>query len=376
MDNPTIRGDKMASDGPKAGEILVMVGTRKGTFLFWSDEARREWQQSNHHMGWSTHAASYDPRHNQIYAGVNSDVFGALVQRSSDGGRTWEHFNQGLDFAEGEEKRVRQVWQVRAGHPSRPDEVWAGTREAGLFRSGDGGAHWEPVRALNDRAKTDNWMEGGGGLILHTIVPDPTNADRMYVAVSAGGAYRSDDNGSSWKPINRGVRADFMPDPEPETGHCVHKLVMAAGMPNVLYQQNHCGVYRSDNSGDSWVDISEGLPSRFGFPMAAHPQDPATVYLAPLIADVERLMPDGRMTVWRSRDRGNTWQPLTNGLPDSAWLSVLRDGMDTDPCDPCGIYVGTTGGQVFYSRDEGDSWQMLAEFLPPVLSVSAARIVA
>lgn len=365
----------MDSEQPQAGDVLVMVGTRKGTFLYWSDEARRNWRWSNHHMGWSTHAASYDPRHNAIYAATNSMVFGAVVQRSDDGGRNWEHFNEGLDFPAEEERRVREVWQVRAGHAARPDEVWVGTREAGLFRSSDRGAHWEAVSGLNDRQKTDTWMPGGGGLILHTILIDESNPARLYVAISAAGGYRSDDAGVTWKPINRGLRNEYLPDPYAETGHCVHKMVIHPARPQVLFQQYHGGVYRSDDCGENWVDIAQGLPSNFGFPMAVHSQDPHTVYLVPLKADVERVMPDERMTVWRSRNDGSQWEPLTQGLPEKSWLSVLRDAMATDPLDECGVYVGTTGGQLFYSRDAGDSWQMLSEFLPPILSVSAARVV-
>lgn len=365
----------MAAAAPQAGDILVMVGTRKGTFLFWSDDARSEWQHSHHHLGWSTHAASYDPRTGAILAATNSDVFGALVQRSVDGGRTWSHFNQGLDFPAEAEQRVRQVWQVQAGHANRPGELWAGTDQAGLFRSQDDGANWSLVAPFEQRRNIDLWMPGAGGLILHTILGDPQDAERLFVAVSAGGAYRSDDGGASWAPINRGVAAGFLPDPEPETGHCVHKMALHPHQPARLYQQNHDGFYRSDDAGSHWLDISQGLPSRFGFPMAVHPEQPDTVFAAPLVADVQRTMPEGQMAVWRTRDGGATWQQLTNGLPDNAWLNVLRDAMATDVCAPCGVYVGTTGGHLFYSRDEGDSWQLLAGFLPPVLSVQTARVV-
>ncbi|MGL4650115.1 MAG: WD40/YVTN/BNR-like repeat-containing protein [Caldilineaceae bacterium] len=359
----------------QAGDVLVMVGTRKGTFLFWSDEARTTWQQSHHHLGWSTHAVSYDPRSGAIYAATNSDVFGALVQRSTDGGATWEHFNQGLDFPAEAEQRVRQVWQVQAGHAERPGELWAGTNQAGLFHSTDGGVTWTLSAPFEQRRGQDQWFEGGGGLILHTILSDPQNPDRLYVAVSAGGAYRSDDGGGSWKPVNYGVKADFLPEPHPETGHCVHKMALHPAQDGLLYQQNHDGFYRSDDAGEHWTDITAGLPSRFGFPMAVHPGDAQTVFAAPLVADAQRVMADGQMAVWRTRDGGGTWQQLTNGLPGNAWLNVLRDAMTTDDCASCGVYVGTTGGQVFFSRDEGDSWQMLAEFLPPVLSVQAARVV-
>jgi hypothetical protein len=365
----------MTTEAPQGGDVLILVGTRKGTFLFWSDEARREWRQSHHHMGWSTHAATYDPRTNTLLAATNSDVFGALVQRSRDGGLTWEHLNQGLDFAPEAEQRVRQVWQVQPGHADRPGELWAGTDQAGLFRSTDDGVTWSIVDSFEQRRNTDTWMAGGGGLILHTILSDPQNPDRTYVAVSAGGAYRTDDGGASWRPVNKGLRADFLPDPFPETGFCVHKMALHPVQPTTLYQQNHDGFYRSDSAGDEWVDISEGLPSRFGFPMAVHPAETHTVFAAPLVADIQRVMTDGQMAVWRTRDGGDSWQQLTNGLPTHAWLNVLRDAMSTDPCSPCGVYVGTTGGHLFYSRDEGETWQALAEYLPPILSVKAVQVV-
>lgn len=363
------------STRPRSGDILVMVGTRKGTFLFWSDPDRKSWQRAQHHLGWSTHALSYDPRHGSIYAATNSAVYGGLVQRSDDGGATWESFNQGLDFSADEERRVREVWQVEPGHVEHATEVWAGSGVAGLFRSTDRGSTWQPIEALNTHPTTNTWMPGGGGLILHTIVADPGDARRVYACVSAGGAYRSDDHGATWQPINKGVRADFHPDVYPETGQCVHKMVLHPARPKVLFQQNHCGIYRSDDRGDSWVDISEGLPSRFGFPIALHPHDPHTVYTVPLTSDEQRVTPEGQMAVWRSRDDGNSWEPLTNGLPNNAWLTILREGLTTDPCDSAGVYVGTTTGQVFWSRDEGEHWTTLADYLPPVLSVSAACVV-
>jgi hypothetical protein len=276
---------------PQDGDVLVMAGTKKGTFLFWGEPERKTWHRSHAHLGWTVNAVSYDARHDTLYATTNSAVFGALVQRSDDRGRNWDHLNQGLDFAADEERRVREIWQVLPGHPDREGEVWAGTGEAGLFRSPDRGVTWEPVDALNNRAGDDGWFPGFGGLILHTILPDPRDPDRLYVAVSTGGAYRTDDNGASWQPINRNVRADFLPDPLPETGQCVHKMVQHPAQSNTLYQQNHCGVYRSDDRGDNWVDISEGLPSRFGFPMSIHPHDPSTIYVAPLSRSTRTTRP-------------------------------------------------------------------------------------
>lgn len=364
-----------SGEHPEKGDILVMVGTRKGVFLFWSDESRRDWKRAQHHMGWSGHAVNYDARNNAILAAVNSDVFGGLVQKSMDGGRSWEHFNKGIDFPAEEERRVRQIWQVEPGHASRPNELWAGTREAGLFRSSDGGAHWEGVPGLNNRNVQDGWEPGGGGLILHTIIPDPANDQRLYAAISTGGAYRSDDGGATFKPINKNVLACYMANPYPETGQCVHKIALHPSRPDVLFQQNHCGVYRSMDAGENWTDIVGDLPSRFGFPIAVHPHDPRTIYVVPLISDDRRVSPDGQMQLWRSHDDGDTWHPLTNGLPADSYLTILREGLATDDCEDAGLYVGTTGGQVFYSRDAGDSWEVLADFLPSVQSVSAARVV-
>ncbi|GAC1553958.1 MAG: exo-alpha-sialidase [Herpetosiphon sp.] len=351
-----------------------MVGTKKGVFLFWSDSERRQWHRSQHHLGWSAHAVCYDTRNQRIYAATNSAVFGALVQSSDDGGASWEHLNQGLNFAADDTRRVREVWQVQPGPAERPQEVWCGTGEAGLFRSNDSGKQWHEVAALNRHATVPTWMAGGGGLILHTIVVDPADGQRVYACVSAGGAYRSEDAGESWQPINRGVRADFMSDIYPETGQCVHKLALHPRRPEVLFQQNHCGIYRSDDRGDHWVDISEGLPSRFGFPIAVHPHDPETIYVVPLVADDQRVMPDGQMAVWCSRNAGNSWQRLSQGLPGNAWLTTLRDALATDQCETAGIYTGTTTGQLFYSRNEGQGWETLADYLPPILSVKVAQV--
>jgi photosystem II stability/assembly factor-like uncharacterized protein len=361
------------SSRPQPGDVLVMVGTRKGTWLFWSDPERRDWHRAQHHSGWSTHATSYDSRHDSIYAATNHAVYGGLVQRSDDGGTTWQHFNQGLDFAADEERRVREIWQVQPGHPEQPDVVWAGSSEAGLFRSDDRGSTWTPVTSLNEHRTRDTWNPGGGGLILHTIIPDPSDGQCLYACVSAGGVYRSDDGGITWQPANQGTRADFMPDPLPESGQCVHKMALHPRRPSVLFQQNHCGVYRSDDRGANWVDISEGLPSRFGFPMALHPHDPHTIYVVPL-EEEPRFVPGGQMAVWRSRDDGNSWHRLTEGLPDNAWLTILRDSLATDACERAGVYVGTTTGQVFYSRDDGDHWETLADYLPSVLSISTAQV--
>lgn len=365
-----------SSAGPRPGDVLVLVGTRKGSFLFWSDPARRGWRRAEHHAQASVNSLVYDRRDGAIYAAANGNFFnrGRAIQRSADLGATWEVLPGALAFDD--DRSVAQIWQVAPGHPSRPAELWAGTREAGLFRSRDGGATWQGVAGLNDHPTRESWQEGGAGIILHTIVVDPETPARMYACVSAGGVYRSEDDGATWRPINRGVRADFLPDLCPVAGHCPHKLALHPARPAVLFQQNHCGVYRSDDHGDTWLDISDGLSSRFGFPIAVHPHDPATIYAVPLVADKHRVVPDGRMAVWRSRSAGDGWECLGQGLPSqNAWLTILRESLAVDACDPAGVYVGTTSGQVFYSRDEGDHWELLADYLPAVVSVNAALVV-
>jgi len=352
--------------------VLVMVGTKKGLFFFWSDEGRRHWRRAMHHDGWSVNASALDPRDGALYAATNSEPFGGLVRRSDDLGVTWTQENHGLDFSEGSSYRVRAVWQVAPGE--RPGVVYAGVERAGLFRSEDGGRSWAGVAGLNDHPHAPIWEPGGGGLCLHTIVRHPADPGRMWVAISTGGVYRTDDGGGTWRPRNDGIRADFLPGPAPEFGQCVHKVDLNAARPERLYAQNHGGVYRSDDGGDHWIDISAGLPSDFGFPLVVHPHDPDTVYVVPLGGDIRRYVVDGRMAVWRSRDRGSTWGALDTGLPTDAYLLILRDGLAADPCDTHGLYVGTTTGQLYYSRDEGRAWELLADLLPPIYSVVAVRV--
>jgi hypothetical protein len=361
---------------PRPGDVLLLVGTRKGSFLFWSDPARRTWCRAEHHAQASLNALTYDYRTGAIYAATNRNFFtnGAAIQRSIDGGATWSSLPGSMAFDD--DRRAWQIWQVAPDHPSRPGELWAGTGEAGLFRSVDDGETWQGVTGLNDHPTRSTWQEGGAGIILHTIVIDPETPTRMYVCVSAGGVYCSEDSAATWQPINRGVRADYLSDPCPVAGHCPHKLVLHPARPAVLFQQNHCGVYRSEDHGDTWMDISNGLSSRFGFPIAVHPHDPSTVYVVPLVSDKHRVVPDGRLAVWRSRSDGTSWEYLTEGLPSrNAWLTILRESLAVDACDPAGVYVGTTSGQVFYSRDEGDHWELLADYLPAVVSVNAGIVV-
>jgi photosystem II stability/assembly factor-like uncharacterized protein len=358
---------------PKAGDVVLMVGTRKGGFFFTSNPERKSWQRSSHHDGWMVHDNAYDPRDGSIYSATNGEVFGGVVQRTVDFGQTWKKENEGLDFDPSSENRVRKVWKITPGSTDHPGRVYAGSERAGLFLSDDYGRKWKEVTGLNQHPHSPDWQPGGGGLCMHTILIDPENSLRQYAAISTGGLYRSDDGGDTWNSKNSGVRADFMADTYPEFGQCPHHIVIPQSQPATLYQQNHCGVYRSDDYGDHWIDISDGLPSRFGFPMGVHAHDPDSLYVVPLIGDDRRVVPDSQMTVWRSQDRGLSWKALTRGLPESAYLTVLREGMAVDDCDPCGIYIGTQTGQIFYSRDEGENWEMLADFLPSVYSLSVAR---
>ena len=252
--------------------------------------------------------------------------------------------------------------------------MYAGVERAGIFKSEDGGANWSGLAGLHNHPHVPTWEPGGGGLCLHTIVRHLDDPDRMWVAISTGGVYRTDDGGRSWNPKNVGISAVFMPDPYPEYGQCVHKIAMATGQPDTLYAQNHGGVYRSDDGGDQWNDIAPGLPSDFGFPLVTHPHDPDSVYVVPLAADTARYVPEGKMAVYRTQDRGANWTMQHQGMPAPAYMVILRDAMDADDCDEHGLYVGTTTGQLFHSRDEGRTWQTLADYLPPIYGVTAVRV--
>lgn len=357
------------------GSVLLLVGTKKGGFIFRSGLERRRWTRVGPLFdGWAAYHLTGDPRNGgELYAATTNEWWGADVKRSRDEGQSWEVVAEGLGFTrEGDDRKLKRVWHVEPGHPDRPGEVWAGVEPAGLFRSWDGGSTWSEVVGFNDHPTRERWQPGAGGLCLHSIQIDPLDPSRIYAAVSAAGLFRSDDGGASWKPINRGVRADFLPEPEPEVGHCVHKFALARRRPERLYQQNHCGVYRSDDRGETWVDIGAGLPSRFGFALGVHPEDPDTAYVVPLTDDWRRWMPDGQMRVWRTRDAGASWEPLGRGLPErDAYLTVLREGLAVDSADPCGVYVGTSTGQLFASRDGGERWELVVDLLPPILSVAA-----
>lgn len=346
----------------------LLVTTRKGLFLLDSDD-RRTWRQRGPYCeAWPLNHAVADPRSGAIHAGGGNAWFGPAVWTSEDGGETWSHSSAGLAYAAGEEP-IKAVWSLAAAG----DTLYAGVEPAGLFRSGDGGRIWEHLSGLRDHPSRPDWQPGGGGLILHSILVHPRDPRRLWVGISTGGVFHSADGGETWEPRNRGTRSDYAPEEHryPEYGQCVHALAMAAGRPERLYQQNHCGMYVSDDGGREWRSIEAGLPSSFGFPAVAHPRDPATLYLFPLNGDsTGRVAPDGRAAVWRSRDGGATWRDLRNGLPqENAYLTVLRQAMAADDADPAGVYFGTTSGELYASADEGEHWTCIARHLPAVTAV-------
>lgn len=377
-------------------QVKVMVGTRKGAFIFTSDTNRRQWTASDvMFKGWSVMHLTRDPRDARLHASTTHFVFGPTTHYSDDDGQTWtqakgvpafprqstsgrppstpeEAFsNQGVPTTPA---NLLATWNITPGRADEPNVLYAGAQPASLFKSTDRGESWTLNEALYDHPHRGQWQPGAGGLTLHTIVLDPRDHNRMYVGVSAAGVYRTDDGGQTWVARNKNVLADFGPNKYPEFGQCVHKFAIHPSRPDVLYQQNHCGVFRSDNMGDDWVDIGEGqLPSRFGFPIVVHPHDPKTIYVALEESDQFRLSVEGQMAVWRSRDEGRNWERLTNGLP-KAHVVVLRGAMAADPLDQAGLYVGTDTGQLFYSRDDGDSWEVLADYLPPISSVEVAVV--
>ena len=353
-----------------AKRVLVLLGTKKGAFILESDASRRSWELSGPFgETWPLNHVIADPSTNTIYATGGNEWFGPAVWKSTDLGKTWIHFSQGLAYAEGEQP-IKAGWSLA---PAENGVLYAGVEPAGLFRSDDGGRTWEHVAGLRDHPSRPDWQPGGGGLILHSIVLHPSDQKKMWVAISTAGVFYTEDGGQTWEPRNKGVRCDYLPEDQryPEYGQCVHCVVMAAGKPDRLYQQNHCGMYRSDDGGRSWVSIEDGLPSSFGFPAAAHPRDPDTLYLLPLNGDIAgRYMPDAKAAVWRTRDAGATWQDLREGLPQkNAFLGVLRQAMATDRLDPAGVYFGTSSGAVFASADEGESWSCIALHLPTITSV-------
>jgi photosystem II stability/assembly factor-like uncharacterized protein len=353
-----------------SSKVLVLIGTRKGAFILESDARRQEWGLRGPFCeAWPINHFIADPARATLHAGGGSEWYGAAVWRSADLGATWSHSSEGLNYGE-DGPDLKTVWSVAPSNGT----LYAGVEPAGLFASQDGGDTWSHVRGLREHPSRPNWMPGNGGLCLHSIVPHPTDHQQVWVGISAVGTFHTSDGGATWTPQNRGVRADFLPDKYPETGQCVHNLQLSPSQPERLYQQNHCGVYRSDDGGAYWQEISAGLPSDFGFPVAVHPRQSETLYVIPLSGeDNSRTMPEGKTAVWRSRDGGECWERLTAGLPqEHAHLGVLRQGMAADRLDPAGIYFGTSTGHVFASADEGESWTEIASYLPAILSVEVA----
>ena len=361
-----------------ANSVALLIGTKKGAFVAESDKARQKWVVRGPYLeSKNVMHMTYDNRSGTMLAAGEDWWFGARVYRSRDLGNTWDEPQTGPVFPADSGVKMVKVWHVAPGRESEPGVIYAGVEPAALFKSTDNGDTWEWVESLSKHPTREHWQPGAGGLGLHTITLDPRDPQRMYVAISAAGVFRTDDGGKTWTPKNRGTRADFLPgEPSqtPEFGQCVHKVVMDPTNPSRLYQQNHCGVYRTDDAAESWTEITEGLPSEWGLPMAAHSRDGNTVYICPGISGSQHWVPDAQMTVWRSQDAGKTWEGLRKGLPGGAYVNVMREGMATDRLDPCGVYVGTNTGQLFYSADEGDSWTQLEAMLPPILSVSVVTL--
>ena len=367
--------------------VRVLVGTRKGAFVLTADGNRKDWTVSGPHFGgWEIfHVKGSPVDSNRIYLSQSSGWFGQLIQRSDDGGETWEPV--GNDFAYDGVPGTHQ-WYDGTPHPwefkrvwhlepslTDADAVYAGVEDAALFRSGDGGATWEELSGLREHGSGSAWQPGAGGMCLHTILLDPVDPQRMFVAISAAGTFRTDDGGKSWKAINRGLKSAQIPNPEAEVGHCVHRIAMHPSRPNTLFMQKHWDIMRSDDSGDNWREVSGNLPSDFGFPIAVHAHEPETIYVVPIKSDSEHFPPEGKLRVYRSRTGGEQWEPLTQGLPQSdCYVNILRDAMAVDSLDQCGVYFGTTGGQVYASADEGDSWAPIVRDLPPVMSVEVQTL--
>ena len=367
--------------------VRLLVGTRKGAFILTSDGQRQRWDISGPHFGgWEIYhvkGSSVDP--NRLYASQSSGWFGQLIQRSNDGGKTWEPVGNKFlyDGVPGTHQwydgtphpwEFKRVWHLEPSLTD-PDTIYAGVEDAALFRSIDAGQSWQELPALRTHKSAPSWQPGAGGMCLHTIVQDPTDPERLFIAISAAGVFRTDDAGKTWQPINQGLRSEGIPDPKAEVGHCVHHITMHHSRPDVLFMQKHWDVMRSDDAGESWHEVSGNLPSDFGFPIDVHAHEPDTIYVVPIKSDSEHYPPEGKLRVYRSRTGGNEWEPLTKGLPQSnCYVNVLRDAMAVDSLDECGVYFGTTGGQVYASADAGDNWTPIVQNLPAVLSVEVQTL--
>jgi photosystem II stability/assembly factor-like uncharacterized protein len=392
-------------------KVRVLVGTKKGAFILTADGSRKKWDVSGPHFaGWEVYhfnGSPVDP--NRLYVSQTSGWFGQVIQRSDDGGKSWhtpgsapEELQSPDGMPKGESNKFVYDTSAETGKPltthqfydgtqkdwvfkrvwhlepslSDPDTVYAGVEDAALFRTTDGGKSWHELAGLRGHGTGPNWSPGAGGMCLHTILQDPANPKRMYVAISAAGAFRTDDGGSTWQAINRGLKSPYLPEPTPEIGFCVHRLAMHPSQPNVVFMQLHQGggVYRSDNAGDQWVEVNGNLPTDFGFPIDVHAHEAQTIYALPM-DPMLRVPPEGKLRVWRSRAGGNEWEPLTKGLPqENCYVNVLRDAMAVDKLDACGVYFGTTGGQVYCSADAGDNWAPIVRDLPYVLSVEVQTL--
>jgi photosystem II stability/assembly factor-like uncharacterized protein len=362
-----------------ADNVVLSVGTKKGLFLLKSDKQRSSWQTSGPFLnGNEVNHATIDSRDGTLYATSNDAWFGNRVSVSRDLGETWRENATAPRFADGEGRSVERLWRIEPGRPSEPGVIYCGVDPGCLFRSDDAGQTWSENTALNNHATRDRWGPGAGGLIVHSIVQDPANPSRMWVAISAAGVFRSEDGGASWQPMNAGLKnilAKFEPNTEvyTEVGQCVHHLVHAAGANDRLYAQTHWGTYRSDDGAGNWTEITEGLPSDFGFQIVAHPRDADTAFVLPLQGAEFRVPPEGKLRVYRTSDAGKTWQPLTKGLPqENAFMGTYREGMTADSLEPAGVYFGTNTGQIYASADDGESWRRITADLPPISSVSAA----
>ncbi|MCR4337055.1 MAG: exo-alpha-sialidase [Candidatus Omnitrophica bacterium] len=389
-------------------KVRVLVGTRKGGFILTSDAQRKKWDVSGPNFaGWEIYhikGSPVDP--NRIYTSQTSPWFGQIIQRSDDGGQTWnipggEKLPEPYDPPGGQSNKFAydtspetgkplstHQWYDGTQHPwefkrvwhlepslTDPDLVYAGVEDAALFVTKDGGKSWQELAGLRGHGSGPQWAPGAGGMGLHSILLDPNNPGRIYIAISAAGVFRSDDTGKTWKPVNKGLKSQYIPDPNAEVGHCVHRIAMHPSRPNVLYMQKHWDVMRSDDAGESWHEVSGNLPTDFGFPIEVHAHEPETIYVVPIKSDSEHFPPDGKLRVYRSRKGGNEWEALTNGLPQrDCYVNVLRDAMAVDTLDSCGVYFGTTGGQVYASPNGGDNWEAIVHDLPPVLSVEVQTL--
>jgi photosystem II stability/assembly factor-like uncharacterized protein len=391
--------------------VRLLVGTRKGAFVLTADAKRKDWKVDGPHFaGWEIYhvkGSPVDP--SRLYASQTSAWFGQIIQRSDDGGKTWiqpgtapsEPTTTPEGMPKGESNKfvydtspetgkplTTHMWYDGTQHPWEFKRVWhlepsltdantayAGVEDAALFRTTDGGESWQELPGLRGHGTGPKWQPGAGGMCLHTILLDPKNPERIFIAISAAGAFRTDDGGKSWKPINQGLHSQYIPDPHAEVGHCVHHIAMHPSRPNTLFMQKHWDIMRSDDAGDSWREVSGNLPSDFGFPIDIHAHEPDTIYVVPIKSDSEHFPPDGKLRVYRSRTGGNEWEELTKGLPQrDCYVNVLRDAMTVDSLDSCGVYFGTTGGQVYGSNDAGDSWNAIVRDLPAVLSVEAQTL--